>query len=64
MHVILTEDKHAQLCVAHQMLQIVEPWMVRRWLELKITNGKLLIQIPLEKAHRIDLLCSVSNWSR
>jgi hypothetical protein len=37
------------------MLQIAKPWMIRRWLESKQANGKLLVRILKENAHLINL---------
>jgi hypothetical protein len=31
MHAILTKDEEAQQDVAHRMIQIVKPWMIRGW---------------------------------
>jgi hypothetical protein len=55
MHGIRTEDKYALQDVAHLMIQIAKPWMVRRWSELKLPNGKPLVQIAKENAHLVDL---------
>jgi len=55
MHAIRTEDEEAQQDVAHQMIQIAKPWMIRRWSESKLANGKPLVRIPKENVHLIDL---------
>ena len=55
MHAIWTEDQDAQQDAAHRMIQIAQPWTRRRWSELKLANGKPLVQIPQENAHRVDL---------
>ena len=55
MHTIRTKDKDAQRDAAHQMIQIANPWKIRRWSESKLTNGKPLVRTPEEKAHLIDL---------
>jgi len=55
MHVIRTRDEEAQQDVAHRMIQIANPWTIRRWSESKLANGKPLDRIPMENAHLIDL---------
>jgi hypothetical protein len=54
-HAIRTDDQDAQQDAAHRMIQIVKPWMIRRWSELKLANGKPLVRIPKENAHLVDL---------
>jgi hypothetical protein len=49
MHAIRTKDKK------HRMIQIAKPWMIRRWSEWRLANGKPLFQIPKENLHLIDL---------
>ena len=55
MRAIWTEDQDAQQDAAHRMIQIAKPWMIRRWSELKLTNGKPVVRIPKENAHLVDL---------
>ena len=55
MHAIQTEYHDAQQDVAHQVIQIAKPWTIRRWSEMKLTNGKLLVRIPRENAHLVVL---------
>jgi hypothetical protein len=55
MHAIRTEDQEAQQDVARRMIQIAKPWMIRRWSESKLANGKPLVRIPKENAHLVDL---------
>jgi len=55
MHAIQTKDEEAQQDVAHRIIQIANPWTIRRWSESKLANGKPLIWIPKENAHLIDL---------
>ena len=55
MHGIRTKDEEAQQDAAHRMIQIAKPWMIRRWSESKLGNGKPLVRIPKEYAHLIDL---------
>ena len=50
-----TKDEEAQQDAAHRMIQIASPWMIRRWSESKLANGKPRVRIPMEKAHLIDL---------
>jgi len=44
MHAIQTEDYDTQSDAAHQLIQIVKPWMIRRWSELKLANGNDLFR--------------------
>jgi hypothetical protein len=55
MHAIWTEDKEAQQDAAHRTIQIAKPWMIRRWSESNLANGKPLVRIPNENAHLVDL---------
>jgi hypothetical protein len=55
MHTIWTENKDAQQDATHRKIPIAKPWTIRRLSELKLANGKPLIQIPRENAHLIDL---------
>ena len=55
MHAIRTKDEDVPQDVAHRMIQIAKPWIVRWWSELKLANGKPLVRIPKENAHLIDL---------
>jgi hypothetical protein len=52
---IRTEDQDAQQAAAHQMIWIAKHWMIRRWSESKLANGKPLVQISVENAHLVDL---------
>jgi len=54
MHAIQTEDKEAQQDVAHWMIQIAKPWMIRRWSESKLANGMPKVRTPKENAHLIE----------
>jgi len=54
-HAIRTEDADAQHDAAHQMIQMVTPWMIRRWSESKLAHGKPLLPILKENAHLVDL---------
>jgi len=55
MHAIRTEDEEAQQDAAHRMIKIAKPWIIRRWSEWKLANGKPLVRIPKENAHLVDL---------
>jgi len=55
MHAIRTEDEEAQQDAAHQMVQIVKPWMIMRWSESKLANRKSLVRVPKLNAHLIHL---------
>ena len=55
MHAIRTENEEAQQDVAAWMIQIVQPWTMRRWSELHLANGKPIILIPKANSHLIDL---------
>ena len=55
MNAIRTEDQDAQWDAAHRMMQIAKTWMIRRWSESKLLNGKPLVQRSKENAHRVDL---------
>jgi len=55
MHAIRTEDEDAQHDAAHRMILIAKPRTIRRWSELKLVNGKPLVQILKEHAHLVDL---------
>ena len=54
-HAIRTEDRHAQHNRAHCIIQIARPWMIRRWSEWTLANGKALVHIPKENAHVVDV---------
>jgi hypothetical protein len=55
MHAIGTEDQDAQQDAPHRMIQIAKPWMIRRWSESQLANGKPLVRILKENAHHVDL---------
>jgi hypothetical protein len=55
MHAIQTEDQDAQQDAAHQMIQIAKPLNMSRWSELKLANGKPLVQIPKGNEHIVNL---------
>jgi len=55
MHAIHTADEEGQQHAAHRMIQIAKPWMIRRWSDSKLANGKPLVWIPKENAHLVDL---------
>jgi len=55
LHTIQTEDEDAQMESANQMIYIANPCMIRRWSKSKLLDGKLLIQMPKDNAHLIDL---------
>jgi hypothetical protein len=55
MDAIETENQHAQQDTVHWMIQIAKPWTMWRWSELKLANGKQLVQIPKENSHLVDL---------
>jgi hypothetical protein len=55
MHAIRTKDEEAQQDAAHRIIQIRKPWILRRWLELKLAHGKPLVCIRNENAHLNDL---------
>jgi len=55
MHAIQTKDEEAQQDAAHRMIQITMPWMIRRWSESKLANGKQLVWIQKPNEHLIDL---------
>jgi hypothetical protein len=50
-----TEDQEARQDVAHRIIQITTSGTIRRWSESKLANGKALVGIPKENAHRVDL---------
>jgi hypothetical protein len=54
-HAIRTEDKEAQQDAAHWMFEIAKPWIIRRWSESKLANGKPLVRTPKDNAHLVDL---------
>jgi len=54
MHAIRTQDEEAQQDAAHRMIQIAKPWMIRRWSESKLANGKRLVRIPKANTHLTD----------
>jgi len=54
-HAIQTEDEDTQQDATHQTIRITMPWMIWRWSESKLANGKPLLQIPKENAHLVDL---------
>jgi len=56
MHAIRTKDEESQQDAAHQMNWIGKPWTIRRWSESKLGNGKLLVRIPKENVHLIELV--------
>jgi hypothetical protein len=55
MHAIWNEDQDAQHDAAHWMIQNAKPWMIRRWSELKLANGKPLVWIPKGNGLLVDL---------
>jgi hypothetical protein len=55
MHAIWTEHAEAQQDASHPMFQIVKPWTIWRWSQSSLTNGKPLVRIHKENAHRVDL---------
>jgi hypothetical protein len=55
MHAIRTEDDEAQQDAMHRMIDIANPWMIRRWSESKMANGKPLVRMPKVIAHLVDL---------
>jgi len=55
MHAIQTKDEEAPQDAAHWMIQMVKVRIMRRWSELKLMNRKLLVRIPKDNAHLIDL---------
>jgi len=55
MYVILTKDKDAQQNEAQRRIQIGMTWIIRRWSESKLANGKPLVRIPKENANLIEL---------
>ena len=55
MHAIRTDVEQAQQDAQYRMIQLAKPWTITRWSELKLANGKPLVQIPKENAHLVDL---------
>jgi hypothetical protein len=55
MHVIWTEEEEAEQDMVHRMIQIPMPWIIWRWSESKLANGKPLVQIPTGNGPLIDL---------
>jgi hypothetical protein len=55
MHAIRTEDEEAHHDAAHRMIQIANPWTIRRWSESKLANEKPLVRIPKDHPHLVDL---------
>jgi len=53
-HAIWAEDYNAQQDAAQWMIQIAKYWIIRRWLESKLANGKPLVRIPIENVHLVD----------
>jgi hypothetical protein len=58
MHPMRTKDEEAQHDAAHQMIQIANPWTIRRWSESKLANGKSRVLIAKDDAHRIHSECT------
>ena len=54
MHAIRTEDLDAQHDAAHWMIQIAMPWMIWRWSDSNLSNGKPHVRIRKENAHLVD----------
>ena len=46
---------HEQQAAAQAMIDVVRPWMIRRWTESKLTSGAPLISIPTEIVHQVLL---------
>jgi hypothetical protein len=55
MHANRTEDNEAHQQATHQIIEITNPWTIRRWSESKLANGKPLVLMLKENAHLIDL---------
>jgi len=55
MHAIQTADKEAQQNMVHQMIQIANPWTMRRWSEPKLANRIPLDRILKGNAHLFNL---------
>jgi len=55
MHPIQMEANNAEQEVAHQMIQLANPWKIRMWSESRYANGKPLVWIPMENTHHVDL---------
>jgi len=55
MHAIRTEDEEAQQDAAHQIIQIANPWTIRRWSKMKLAHRKPLVRIPNDNARLIDV---------
>jgi len=54
MDAIRTGDNDAQQDAAHQMIHNSKPWLIRRWSELTLANGKAHDQIMKENVHHVD----------
>ena len=64
MHAIRIEDYDAQQDAAQWMIQIVKPWMIRRWSESNLANRKQPSRIPKENAHLVDLECTAEQQAK
>jgi hypothetical protein len=54
MQAIWTEDHHGQQDVAHQIIQIAKPQMMRWLSESKVVKGKPLVRITHENTHLVN----------
>ena len=55
MFALWTDNKEAGQDGAHRMIMIAKPWMIRRWSESILANGKPLVRITKENSHLIEL---------
>jgi hypothetical protein len=54
-HAIWTEANNAQQNMAHRMIQIAKPWMLRKWSRPKLANGPRLFRILKKNAPIVHL---------
>jgi len=54
-HAIWTENQDARQDAAHRMIQNAIPWTIRRCSESNNAYGKLLVWMPKDNAHLVDL---------
>jgi hypothetical protein len=50
-----TEDHDPQQDAVRWIIENAKLWIMKRWSESQLTNGKLLVWIVTENAHLVDL---------
>jgi hypothetical protein len=53
--IVPTEEQHAKQDVAHGIIDIATPWMIRRWSESNLANGKPPVRKQKVNANAVDL---------